>query len=70
MPKTSPAQQLHEAKAMARKHGMFIADCKAGDHTDYVLYRSMPSGKCVRLGKRSSIPDLRRFVLRCAETRH
>lgn len=58
-------QQLREAIQIARDHGLRVVECpvKPGE-TDYVVYRRLPNGMTQRLGKRSDVCDLRRYVCR------
>lgn len=63
----TPLQQFREACQIAKEHGMFVAECKTAERTDYVVYRKLPDGSSTRLGKRSSPAGLRRFVCRCAD---
>jgi len=67
MTRHSAAQQLVEARQIAKDHGLKVIDCKtAPDKTDYVVYRVLPDGHDTRLGKRSSPQGLRKWVAKLA----
>lgn len=57
------AQQIKQAKQLARDHNMFVVD-KGGL---YYLYRAMP-GRNVFIGMRTSAAAFCRFVRECAGT--
>jgi hypothetical protein len=65
-----PRQLIKEAWQIAKDNGLFLATVKpAPTKTEYVLYRAVPGGKNVRLGKRSSPAGIRKFVAQCANFR-
>lgn len=58
----SPRQLIKEAYQIARDHGMHVVEKSSGGTTDFIVYRDLPGGRDLRLGKRSSPEGLRRFV--------
>lgn len=59
----SSLQQLKEARQIAKDHGLFVAEKKDSQgNTAYLLYREMPRGPNVFVGKRSSPEAMRDLV--------
>lgn len=68
-PHATPLQQLKEAKQIARDHSLRISERpKPKGGMEYVVYRLTPGGS-VRIGKRTSIPDLRHWIGHLAATK-
>lgn len=59
---------LREAKANAKKHGLFVVEKPTGTAVDYVVYRILPD-RNVRIGASHSPAALRRFIARAACSR-
>jgi hypothetical protein len=54
---------LRESEVIAKDNGMFVAPCEISPgHTHYVVYRRLPDGHLCRLGRRSTVESLRRWV--------
>jgi len=67
MTRHSAAQQLIEARQIAKDHGLLVIDCPVQPgKTDYVVYRKLPDGSRTRLGKRASPEGLRAYVAKLA----
>jgi len=67
MTRHSPAQQLIEARQIARDHGLLVLDCKvAPGKSEYVVYRTLPDGRRTRLGKRGTPEGVRAYVAKLA----
>lgn len=63
----SALQQLKEAKQIARDHGLFVAEKPdPRGQTAYVLYRHMPAGPNVFVGKRNTPEAIRALVCKTA----
>lgn len=63
MTRHSAAQQLAEARQIAKDHGLLVIDCPVEPgKTDYVVYRRLPDGRKARLGKRTDPVRLRKYV--------
>lgn len=63
MTRHSAAQQLIEARQIAKEHGLLVVDCPVEPgKTDYVVYRRLPDGRKSRLGKRTDPVRLRQYV--------
>ena len=66
MRRDSAAEQISEAKQIARTFGMFVVEKKPDPEvTLYLLYRRTPTGN-VRLGRRSSPRALHSLVIHAA----
>lgn len=59
---------LREAKANAKKHGLFVVEKPIGTGTEYVLYRILPD-RNLRVGKSTTPAALRRLVARASGSR-
>lgn len=70
MKRHSPAQQLREAKQIAKDHGMVVIEKQiARGETDYFVYRFVPGRGKVFLGHRKQIEMLRRWVAKLADVK-
>ena len=68
MTRHSPAQQLKEARQIAKDHGLLIIDCPVEPgKTDHVVYRLLPDGRRTRLGKRTDPVRLRQYIADLAQ---
>jgi len=66
MRRDSAAEQISDAKQIARSFGMFVVEKKPDPEvTEYVLYRRTPSGN-VRLGRRRSPRAFQILVIQAA----
>lgn len=60
-----PRQVLHEAKVIARDHGMFVVEKSSPKGTRYILYREQaPYNVCV--GTRGTPDAIRALVCKAA----
>lgn len=67
MTRHSGHQQLVEARQIARDHGLLVIDVKASaGKTEHVVYRLIPGGQRIRLGKRATAEGLRAYVCKLA----
>jgi len=63
MTRHTPLQQLKEARQIAKDHGLLVVDIKAAPgKTEHIVYRLIPNGQRVRLGKRATAEGLRKYV--------
>ncbi len=62
MVRHTPQQLVKEAKQIARDHGLRVVERPTKDGIDFVLYRNLPGGDDVRIGKRSSPAGIRKYV--------
>jgi hypothetical protein len=62
MVRHTPLQLVKEAKQIARDHGLRVAECPTKDGIDYVVYRKLPNGLDIRVGKRSTPAGIRKYV--------
>ncbi len=68
MTRHTPQQQLTEARQIARDHGLLVIDVKAAPgKTEHVVYRLIPNGQRIRLGKRTTAEGLRAYVCKLAK---
>jgi hypothetical protein len=67
MTRHSPAQQLTEARQIAKDHGMVLFEkpIEPGK-TSYIVYRKLPDGRKTFLGKRGTPEGVRAYVARLA----
>lgn len=67
MTRHSAAQQLIEARQIAKDHGLLVIDCPVEPgKTDYVVYRRLPDGRKSSLGKRGTPEGVRAYVAKLA----
>lgn len=57
----TPAQQLHEARVIAREHGCFVVEKREAKGIRWLLYRQQPD-RAVFIGRRSTPEGLRALV--------
>jgi len=67
MTRHSPAQQLKEARQIARDHGLVLFEkpIEPGK-TIYIVYRMLPNGRKTFLGKRGTPEGARAYVAELA----
>lgn len=68
MTRHSPAQQLIEARQIAKDHGLILSEKSLEPgKTEYRVYRKLPSGRPAYLGRRSTPEAVRAYVARLAD---
>jgi hypothetical protein len=64
-----PRQVIKEAIQIARDYNLRVVEMPGHKGTDFVLYRKLPDGTSIRLGKRTSPAGIRSFVAKAANFR-
>lgn len=67
MTRHSPAQQLTEARKIAKDHGLVLFEkpIEPGK-TSYLVYRLLPDGRKTFLGKRGTPETVRAYIAKLA----
>lgn len=70
MTRHSPAQQLTEARQIARDHRLLLIEKPVEPgKTSYIVYRPLPNGRKTFLGKRGTPEGIRAYVARLTNFR-